>query len=315
MHKRYSITVAGLVTVTAAALSLALATPSAVAAESAGDIYAQLNAIRAQVGVPAASATTMPALANAAASHASYRAQADADGGADSSQHHQTSGRQGFTGITGADRTKAAGLQDGTWSSQHEDITTTGGDLHSLQSWIDAPYHRFPLLDANNQAFGYGTASARTFLGRTHSAAVLELAGTWQAPTKHLTTYPAPGQTGVPVSFDRQREQPSPFAGAAATVGYVISLQADGYAALKVKHITLTKGASHTPVAVHTAARFRTAASSASLDANLPANAAMLAATRTLDPHTTYQVQISGQYDNGSAWTTFPTRTWTFTTA
>jgi hypothetical protein len=41
----------------------------------------------------------------------------------------------------------------------------------------------------------------------------------------------------------------------------------------------------------------------------------MLAATRTLDPHTTYQVQISGQYDNGSAWTTFPTRTWTFTTA
>ena len=315
MGKRFSITVAVAVAATVAAVSLALATPSADAAESAGDIYAQLNAIRAQVGVPAASATTMPALANAAASHASYRAQADSDGGADSSQHRQTSGRQGFTGVTGADRTKAAGLQDGTWSSQFEDITTTGGDLHSVQSWIDAPYHRFPLLDANNLAVGYGTASARTFLGRTHSAAVLELAGTWQAPTKHLTTYPAPGQTGVPVSFDRQREQPSPFPGAAATVGYVISLQADGYAALKVKHITLTKGASHTPVAVHTAARFRTATSSASLDANLPANAAMLAATRTLDPHTTYQVQISGQYDNGSAWTTFPTRTWTFTTA
>ena len=315
MAKRFSITVAVAVTATAAALSLALATPCAVAAESAGDIYAQLNAIRAQAGVPAASATTMPALANAAASHASYRAQADSDGGADSSQHRQTLGRQGFTGVTGADRTKAAGLQDGTWSSQSENVTTTGGVLHGLQSWVDAPYHRFPLLDANNQAVGYGTASARTFLGHTHSAAVLELAATWQAPSKRLTTYPAPGQTGVPVSFDRQRELPSPFPGAAATVGYVISLQADGYAALKVNHITLTKGASHTPVAVHTAVRFQTATSNASLDANLPANAAMLAATRALDPHTSYQVRVSGQYDNGSVWTTFPTRTWTFTTA
>jgi hypothetical protein len=311
LHK-LTVTVAGLVAFAAVALSLTLASPSAAATESASDAYAELNAIRAKVGVPAASATAMPALATAAANHASYLVKAD--GGSDS-QHHETPGRPGFTGVTGADRTKAAGLPDGTWRSQFEDVTTTGGTLQGLQSWIDAPYHRFPLLDANNRAVGFGAASARSFLGPTRSAAVLELAGTWTAPTKHLTSYPAAGQTGVPVSFDRQRELPSPFAGAASTVGYVISFQADGYEALKVEDFTLAKGADHTPVAVHAAARGRTAASSVALDANLPANAAMLAATQALDPHTTYHVRISGQYDNGSGWTAFPTRTWSFTTA
>ena len=310
MRKRYSITVA--VAVTAAVAAVTLALPSAAAADTASDCYAQLDAVRAQAGVPAASATAMPALAKAAASHADYRAKTD---GTDLTPHLQTAGRQGFTGITGAERTKAAGLQDGTWSSQSENITTTGGALHGVQSWLDAPYHRFPMLDANNLAAGCSSATSRSLLGGTYSAAVLELAATWEAPSKRLTVYPAPGQTDVPVSFDRLREQPSPFADAASTVGYVISIQADGYAALKIKHITLSKGASHTPVAVHKALRFGTATTSGTLDANLPANAAMLASTGPLDPHTTYQVRVSGQYDDGNAWTTFPTRTWSFTTA
>jgi cysteine-rich secretory family protein len=316
LHK-LTVTVAGVVTVAAVALSLTLAFPSAAAAESAGDCYAQLNAIRATAGVPNASATAIPALAKAAADHASYRARTDADGGTDPSQHHETSGRPGFTGVTSWDRTKAAGLEDGTWRSQFENVTTTSGVLHSVQSWVDAPYHRFPLLDANNRAAGCGTATARTFLGRTHAAAALEMAATWAPQSRRLTVYPAPGQTGVPVSFDRLRERPAPFPAAAETVGYVVSFQADGYAALKVKHITLSKGANHTPVAIHKAARFRTATTSATLDANLPANAAMLAATRSLDPHTTYHVRVSGSVKRakGSAWTTFQTRTWSFTTA
>jgi hypothetical protein len=314
LHKLI-VTVAGVVTVGAVALSLIPAT--AVAAESGSDCYAQLNAVRAKAGSPETSATDMPALAQAAAAHASYRAEASADSQADQSQHHQTPGRNGFTGATSWDRTKAAGLQDGTWSGQFETVTTTGGTLHGVQSWIDAPYHRFPLLDANNLAAGCATATASAFLGRTHSAAVLELAATWNTPTKQLTAYPAPNQTDVPVSFDRLRERPSPFADAATTVGYVASLQADGDAALKVKDMTLTKGASHTPVAVHKSVRFGTSAASGSVDANLPANAAMLAATRALDPHTTYHVRISGSVkaDSNGTWTAFPTKSWSFTTA
>jgi hypothetical protein len=309
MRKLYSLTVA------VVALSLTLAGPSP-AAESAGDCYAQLNAIRAQVGAPKASATAMPALAKAAASHANYRAQTDADGGTDQSQHSETPGRPGFTGVTSWDRTKAAGLQDGTWRSQFENVTT-GATLDGVQSWVDAPYHRFPLLDANNRAVGCGTATARTFFGRTHTAAVLEMAAAWAPQRKRLIVYPAPGQRAVPISFDRLREHPAPFPAADETVGYAVSIQADGYAALKLEDFTLTKGASHTPVAVHTASGVRTATSGVTLDSNLPANAAMLAATRSLDPHTTYHVHVSGsvKHDEGSAWTAFKTRTWSFTTA
>jgi Cysteine-rich secretory protein family len=314
MRKLHKIIATAAGTVTAGALALSLV-PSAAATS---DCYAELNAVRATVGSPATSATAMPALETAAARHASYRAQTDADGGADQSQHHETPGRQGFTGVTSWDRTAAAGLQDGTWRGQFEDVATaTGGTLNGVQSWVDAPYHRFPVLDANNRAAGCGTATARKLLGRTHVAAVLEMASTMAPQTKRLTAYPAPGQTGVPVSFDRLQEHPSPFPAAAETVGYVVSIQADGYAALRLKNFTLTKGASHTPVAAHTAARFRTSTSSASVDENLPFNAAMLAATRSLDPHTTYHARVSGsvKLHEGSAWTAFQTRTWSFTTA
>jgi hypothetical protein len=314
LHK-LTVTVTATIAVAAVGATLAFTSP-AVAAGSLGDCYTQLNAIRGQAGVPAASATALPALADAAASHANYRVRAAADGYQDQSQHHQTPGRPGSTGTNSWERTKAAGLEDGAWRSQFENVTT-GGDVRGVQSWVDAPYHRFPLLDANNRAAGCSTATARTFMGGTHQAAVLELASTWSTQTKRLTAYPAPGQTAVPVSFDRLRERPAPFPAAADTVGYVVSIQADGYQALKVKSFTLTKGASHAPVAAHTAASSRTTTATVALDTNLPANAAMLAATGSLAPHTTYHVRVAGsvQVEQDGAWTTFPTRTWSFTTA
>jgi hypothetical protein len=315
MRKLHRLTATITVSVTVAAVGAALAFASPAAAVP-GDCYNQLNAIRAQAGVPAVSATALPALADAAASHATYRVRAAADGDHDQSQHHQTPGRSGFTGTASWDRTKAAGLEDGSWSSQFENVTT-GDDVHGVQSWVDAPYHRFPLLDANNRAAGCSTGTARTFMGGTHQAAVLELAAGWDATTKRLTAYPAPGQTAVPVSFDRLRERPAPFPGAAETVGYVVSIQADGYAALEVREFTLTKGAGHTPVAAHKAAGSRTTAGGVALDPELAANAAMLAAVRSLDPHTTYQVRVSGsvQGQKEGSWAPFETLTWSFTTA
>src|SRR4030095_13038860 len=64
----------------------------------------------------------------------------------------------GFTGINPWDRTKAAKLADGTWRYQYEDVTTATGisaaDLKGVRSWIDAPYHRLPLPDANTRPVG-----------------------------------------------------------------------------------------------------------------------------------------------------------------
>ena len=86
--------------------------------------------------------------------------------------------------------------------------------LEGVRSWIDAPYHRLPLMDANTRHIGC-SVSERTVGGRTYSAEVLEMAATWKDTTRRITVYPANGQTGVPVSFNRCQEHPTPFGGPA----------------------------------------------------------------------------------------------------
>jgi uncharacterized protein YkwD len=330
-------TLARFVLITAALVALAARIPAAVAdtaaaERSAAACYAEVNAIRARVGAAPVSATAQPALAQAAASHAAYRVRADlgdvpasplvrlarslglASGSSpDGSAHQETPGLHGYTGATPWERTKAAGLRDGSWRVQAEDVTTSSGTADvkaGVHSWLDAPYHRFPLLDANVQAAGCGAATHR-FGRQTRSAEVLEMTSA-KVRTRRLSVYPTPGQTGVPTSFNRLQEHPSPFQGAAQMVGYVVSIQADGFAGLKVQDMHLTEGAGHTPVAILKSVR----AGAGTIDSELPANAAILAATRPLAAHTTYHVRISGsvQSDQG-AWHPFPTRSWSFTTA
>ena len=147
------------------------------------------------------------------------------------------------------------------------------------------------------------------------------MAATWKDTTRRITLYPAPGQTGVPTSFNRCQEHPTPFGGRCdparptQQVGYVVTVQADGYHAMKVQGIAVTKGSARTPVAIHRAVRYRSSTSSvpsSAVDANLPANAAMLAATAPLEPKTTYNVRVSGQVQaaKGGKWVTFTPRTW-----
>jgi hypothetical protein len=55
------------------------------------------------------------------------------------------------------------------------------------------------------------------------------MAATWKDTTKRITVYPASGQRGVPVSFNRCQEHPTPFGGTCAParptqpVGYVVT--------------------------------------------------------------------------------------------
>ena len=149
----------------------------------------------------------------------------------------------------------------------------------------------------------------------------------WASPaSKRITVYPANGQTGVPTTFNRCQEHPTPFGGACDTahpvqnVGYVVTLQADGYNAMKIQGIGFSRGSSGSPVAIHRAVRYRTTKSTvaaSSVDPNLPTNAAMLAATAPLAANTRYNVRVSGyvQATKGGKWVQFKTRTWSFTTA
>jgi hypothetical protein len=119
----------------------------------------------------------------------------------------------GFTGVNPWDRTRAAKLADGTWRYQYEDVTTATGisaaDLKGVRSWIDAPYHRLPLLDANTHHIGCAVDQQGSY-----TAQVLEMAATWKDTTRRITLYPAPGQQAVPTAFNRCREHPTPLAAA-----------------------------------------------------------------------------------------------------
>jgi hypothetical protein len=100
----------------------------------------------------------------------------------------------------------------------------------------------------------------------------------------------------------------------------VVTLQADGYHALKVQGIAFSKGSARVPVDIHRAVRYRTTKSTmpnSAVDSNLPLNAAMLAAKAPLASGTTYNVRVSGyvQAAKGGKWVQFKTRTWSFTTA
>jgi hypothetical protein len=151
------------------------------------------------------------------------------------------------------------------------------------------------------------------------------MAATWKDTTRRITVYPANGQTGVPTSFNRCQEHPTPFGGPCdaahpvQNVGYVVTLQADGNYALKIQGIGFSRGSPGSPVAIHRAVRYRAAKSTvaaSSVDTNLPANAAMLAATAPLAAKTKYNVRVSGyvQATKGAEWVQFKTRTWSFTT-
>jgi hypothetical protein len=131
---------AGLVTLAAAVVALGPAGPAG--AESTADCHARLNAVRARAGLPRASAGTLPALARAAASHAAYRVRVDPGDhalvrrlrdrgpfGPDATAHQQTPSLRalGYSGVNPWDRTRAAGLKDGSWRYQYEDVVTATG--------------------------------------------------------------------------------------------------------------------------------------------------------------------------------------------
>jgi hypothetical protein len=296
------------------------APPPPLRAESASACYSQLKTVRARAKLPAVSSTRLPALATAAQRHATYRVNADAARLADQSAHYETEGRAYFTGVRPWDRTAKAGLKSGSWRQQNEDMTTgvniPAAALQGVQSWIDAPYHRFPILDANMRDVGCAVASLDRG-GTVFTAEVLEMAQPYTAkPTKAITPYPAAGQTGVPTAFNRLLENPRPFGTATtATVGYVVSVQAAGYQAMRVSRFALYRGT--TAVPAYLGVRYAGATSMRKwVDSQLPATAAMLAAKAPLAARTTYTAKIAGavRATPSGAWTSF-TRSWTFTTA
>ena len=178
-------------------------------------------------------------------------------------------------------------------------------NLNGVSAWLDAPYHRFPVLDANMRQIGCAPSSGAASGAR--AAEVLEMLWPWSATKQQLTAWPLPNKTGVATAFDRRTEAPSPFRSSPTNVvGTVISLQGSGWANIRLTSApTLKRGSA--AVAIHY--------STPNGDANLPKNTVMLAAKSPLAAHTRYTVTVKGQLQTkaGAKWTSF-TRTWSFTT-
>jgi uncharacterized protein YkwD len=294
------------VLVLALALGSSLPTAQVASAESASTCLSKLNSARRSAGLP--QVTNSGVLSLAALRHANYRARTDTLGLSDISAHYETGGRAYFTGLRPWDRTKAAGLRDGTWARQGENVVTGTGSslsLSGVSAWLDAPYHRFPVLDANMRQIGCAASSGAA--SGSKAAEVLEMLWPWSAKTTQLTAWPLPNKTGVATSFDRRTEAPSPFRMSPThVVGPVISLQASGWTNIRLTSApTLKRGT--TVVAIHY--------STPNGDTFLPDNAVMLAAKSQLAAHTKYTVTVKGQLQvkAGAAWTSF-VRTWSFTT-
>lgn len=180
---------------------------------------ARLNAHRTRIGV--APARMAGALNLGAQAHAEYDTLHH--GG-----HGETPGLPGFTGATVSDRVSLFGVR----RSCGEVMVGLGGPAavvdfgpeEAVEFWLQSVYHRNPLLRYGVPVIGFG----RAIRGEANvvEANVLDLCEHLDhTPAARLIyTFPADGQTEVPLLFSSDTETPDPLPGRSGEVGYPISL-------------------------------------------------------------------------------------------
>lgn len=187
--------------------------PAASAGELAG--LERLNCYRNLLGLPGV--RSHPALNAAARAHAAYIVANDAYG------HQETDpASPEFTGEWVADRAAAAGY---AWDAMDFDVqevvaySSNGADAAlAVDHWIEAVYHRVPLLRPEILEIGVGQAG---------DFDVVLVVSPWEpAGDLQRVVLPADGQFGVPTSFDSDTESPDPSP--RGVVGYPVSVSIQG---------------------------------------------------------------------------------------
>lgn len=181
----------------------------------AAEALLQVNCYRSRMD--ANLALLEASLNEAAQGHADYLAATGAwgHGEADTTQ-------PSYRGDTPGNRAEAAGFTvDDNIQSVSELIgfRASGADASAaVDLWFSTVYHRLPLAIPELQAVGFGSAGIYD---------VMLVISPWEAasdtPDYLSHRYPAAGQTGVPLSFDSDREIPDPVADA-GQVGFPVSL-------------------------------------------------------------------------------------------
>ncbi|HEX6348300.1 MAG TPA: CAP domain-containing protein [Candidatus Dormibacteraeota bacterium] len=173
-----------------------------------------VNGYRQQAGVPPVTAD--PALSEGAEEHAWYTifnyGQPSQSG---LGIHTEDPSLPGFTGANFLQRDIAAGYRGNRGSEVIDHVYTPSA---AVSVWIDSVYHRFPILDRETQAAGYGEASIGIL-----AAAVMDLGVGAPAKTAPVV-FPATGAREVPAAFVGHEDPDPAPAGTQYPVGYPVTL-------------------------------------------------------------------------------------------
>lgn len=145
--------------------------------------------------------------------------------------HQESASLPGFVAASPIVRDIAAGYQGNRGSEVINHVYTPDA---AVEVWIDSVYHRFPLVDHEALAAGYGEAQIGTL-----TVSVMDIG---LGPAAHGTpvVFPADGQKDVPAAFTGN-EVPDPAPqGTPYPVGYPITLFAGSASNLAISSAQLT---------------------------------------------------------------------------
>ncbi len=259
------------------------APPNGAPAQAAAALGA-MNGVRAAMGVPCAA--LVGTLDTAAADHCAYFAANQASASCVANPHVEVSGCSMYVAANFGDRDVAAGY---TGAAVFEDMAFVDDGAAAVQMWIDSVWHRTPVLNPWILDVGYGGAAGCDTMDFGIGAGA-------STPATVTGTYPYPGQTGVPTSFDGNEGPTPPAPPSGFPSGYPITIfLMNG----TVSAHTLTVDGSSTPIAHQWIAPGDPASNGLLLDDYV------MYANTPLTPQTRYRVQITA---------TPASFDWTFTT-
>lgn len=202
--------------------AIELPTPAATLTQTAA--LAEVNWHRQQAGIPLVQLSG--ALNLAAEAHAVYRLQYPED------KHQEFYGKTGFIGQWATDRARYFGY--GQFVG--EDLFFLTGAIpgapiaSAVDIFMSNVYHRGLILDYAAHSLGYASAVARRYNYESQSedhSVVLNMSAhpALKRPVSQrvLYTYPANGQSAVPLAWDGN-ETPTPLPAATRPLGYPISI-------------------------------------------------------------------------------------------
>ncbi|WP_322045497.1 CAP domain-containing protein [Paraburkholderia sp. J67] len=284
-----------------------VATPVYAASSVQLAMFQTVNAARQQCGFPAVVENTT--LDTAAQKHATYMAD-----NAGAVTDTEVAGKQGFTGVTYANRAQAVGYPAsvgvGGESAGYYTTATLADTVYGTSmatAWIYGVYHSYVAVQPY-QEIGFGT-DRLIYNGQTNPiyngfpivVAANSMAGNLPLSGNLPLTYPCQGTTNAPYAYGGEIPLP-PGTTSGVNWGPTIAIAGNTSDTIRMTSGTLTDTSGNVIT-------LQVLDSTTDSNKLIPNNAGSAYPLNPLQPNTTYTVSIKGTY-NGAAFS----RTFTFTT-